>query len=209
MKTFSCPACGAEVTFQSSASVFSVCKFCKSTLIRKDVSLESIGKMADLKDDATPLQLGVSGRCKGEFVVVGRVHVTWEDGFWNEWFVRFDDGREGWLAEAQGFYMMSFPVTKPENLPKVDQVRPDLRIQIGKTGYMVDDIKEVTYSFAEGELPFVAPQGFKGVSVDLRHGESDFASISYDGNGDADVFVGQYLDFDQFHFQNLRQIDGW
>ena len=209
MKKYNCPSCGAEVMLQSAASVFCVCQYCRSTLVRHDVDLELVGKMADLKDDSTIFQIGSSGRYKGEFVFVGRVRVSWEDGFWNEWFVRYDDGRDGWLAEAQGFYMISEPVQTPDELPKESDVVPGLVIQIGKLSYTVDDIKQVTYSFAEGELPFAAPQGFHGVSIDLSHGESDFASLSYGANGDVDVFTGKYLEFEKFHFQNVRQLDGW
>jgi hypothetical protein len=209
MKKYSCPSCGAEVAFQSSASVFSVCKFCRSTLIRKDMDIEAIGKMADLKEDGSPLQLGTLGRFKGDFSLIGRVRVSWEDGFWNEWFVRFDDGREGWLADAQGLYMISFPVEVPPGMPTATEIRPGLPIQVGKICYSVDDVKDVTYTFAEGELPFAAPPGFKAVSIDLCHGESDFASLSYGTSGEVGVFIGQYVEFEQFHFQNLRPIDGW
>ncbi len=165
--------------------------------------------MADLKGDSSPLQLGTTGRYKGDFILLGRVQVSWQDGFWNEWFVRFNDGREGWLAEAQGFYMLSFKIPAPSALPKPTELRPDLEIQIGDLLFVVDDIKQVTYTFAEGELPFAAPQGFKGTSVDLRHGENDFASISFSSTGEMDTFVGQYLDFAEFQFQNLRQLDDW
>ena len=209
MNTFSCPSCGAEVIFQSSSSIFTVCKFCRSTLVRKDLNLESIGKMADLQDDPTPLQVGASGKWRGNFLLIGRVRVSWDDGAWNEWFVRFDDGREGWLAEAQGFYMLSFAVENPGSVPSVQDVKPGLSVLIGKISYAVDDVKDITYTFAEGELPFAAPQGFKGVSVDLSEGEDNFASISYGAALETDVFVGQYIEFDQFHFQNLRQVDGW
>ncbi len=209
MKKYFCPSCGAEVKFESSISVFLVCRYCRSTLVRKDLNLEALGKMAELKDDATPLQIGTLGHFKSAFVLIGRVSVSWDEGFWNEWYVRFSDGREAWLSEAQGLYMMSLRVENAIQAPKVNEIKLDSSIQIGKILYTVDDIKNVTYSFAEGELPFVAEQGFKGVSVDLLHGEDDFASISYGKNEDIDVFVGQYIEFEQFHFQNLRKIDGW
>lgn len=209
MKTFSCPSCGAEVVFQSTSSVFTVCKFCKSTLIRKDLNLESLGKMADLKDDATVFQIGTTGKYKGQFMLLGRVRCSWDDGFWNEWFVRYDDGREAWLAEAQGFLMLSTPVESKPALPTVDKISPGVIVTIGKIDYQVDDVKKITYSFAEGELPFRAPQGYSATSIDLRHGENDFASLSFGGDGAVDVFVGVYLEFDQLHFDNLKAVDGW
>ncbi len=165
--------------------------------------------MAELKNDMTPFQIGSFGHFKDNFVFIGRVQISWADGFWNEWYIRFDDGKEAWLAEAQGSYMISFAADIPKTLPKATELSPEMPIQIGSILYQVDDIKDVTYAFAEGELPFSAPQGFKGVSVDLSHGENYFASISYTESGDVDVFVGQYLEFEKFQFKNLRQIDGW
>lgn len=209
MKKFSCPSCGAEIAFQSSVSVFTVCKSCRSTLVRKDMDLESLGKMADLKEDATVFQIGTTGRHHGEFLIIGRVRVSWADGFWNEWFIRYDDGRDGWLAEAQGFLMVSFRVDPTPTLPNATQLHSGHPIKISGADYLIDDVKEVTYSFAEGELPFVAPQGFKGTSIDLRRGENEFASISIGQGGDTDVFLGHYVQFDQLHFKNLKEIDGW
>ena len=209
IKKYSCPSCGGEISFQSSLTVFSVCSFCRSTLIRNDAGLESIGKMAQLIDDTTPLKLGTSGRYQGSFSLIGRVQVAWKEGFWNEWFARFSDGRQGWIAEAQGFWMLSFAVSKPENLPKAAALKPEMQIGLDKILYTVDDIKPITYSYAEGELPFMAAQGYSAISVDLHHGENDFASITYEPSGNADVFIGKYVDFEQFSFQNLRQIDGW
>jgi len=47
-KTANCPSCGAAITFQSAISILAICHYCKSTLIRHDLELENIGKMAEL-----------------------------------------------------------------------------------------------------------------------------------------------------------------
>ena len=105
--------------------------------------------------------------------------------------------------------MLSLPTATPAKMPTPLELRPGLPIEIDHITFSVDDIKDVTYTFAEGELPFAAPQGFKGRSIDLRHGENDFASISFGAGGDVDVFVGHYFEFEDFQFHNLRVIDGW
>ncbi|MBX9724698.1 MAG: DUF4178 domain-containing protein, partial [Candidatus Obscuribacterales bacterium] len=111
MITLSCPSCGAELKFLSKASVFAVCSFCKSTVVRHDMNLELLGKMGELQDELTPLQIGTSGFYMGvNFDIIGRLRVGYEDGFWNEWYCMFSDGRLGWLAQAQGFYAMCFSV---------------------------------------------------------------------------------------------------
>src|SRR5688572_486092 len=103
MLVLNCPSCGAEIAFRSRASVFAVCSFCKSTVVRHDMDLSTIGKMADLQFDMTPLQVGTTGYYDGrKFELIGRLKVGYEDGFWNEWYTLFDNEEPWWLAEAQG-----------------------------------------------------------------------------------------------------------
>ena len=48
MKNAFCPSCGAPVKFQWSSAVQTVCPYCRSILVRHDVNLEAVGKVADL-----------------------------------------------------------------------------------------------------------------------------------------------------------------
>src|SRR6266702_4317560 len=61
MAVVACPSCGASVDFKSAASILAVCEYCRSTLVRQDINVENIGKMAELKLDGSPLQLGAQG----------------------------------------------------------------------------------------------------------------------------------------------------
>ena len=36
-----------------------------------------------------------------------------QGGIWQEWYARFDSGRWGWLAEAQGRFYLTFKVDSP------------------------------------------------------------------------------------------------
>ena len=104
----SCPSCGAPVVFKSAASIFAVCEYCQSTLVRHDQALEDIGKMAVLAEDRSPLQLGTEGRYKGvHFALIGRIQLKYSQGLWNEWHLLFDDMRTGWLSEASGEYVLT------------------------------------------------------------------------------------------------------
>src|SRR5690349_21816400 len=109
MTVVACPSCGAKVQFKSSASFFAVCDHCRSTLLRQDLNIENLGVMADLKPDGSPIQLGTGGRYLNvHFTVIGRIQLQYENGIWNEWHLLFDDGRTGWLGEAQGIYTVTF-----------------------------------------------------------------------------------------------------
>ena len=109
MVKVNCPSCGASVAFQSSVSILAVCEHCNSTLVRHDINVEDVGKMATLQIDGSPLQPGVLGEYKGVgFSVVGRIQLRYDRGIWNEWHLMFSDGRSGWLGEAGGTYAVSF-----------------------------------------------------------------------------------------------------
>jgi hypothetical protein len=205
-----CPACGAELQFKSRISVFGVCSYCHSTVVRHDLNLEALGKMAELPADMSPLQIGTRGQYESKnFEIVGRLKIGWEDGNWNEWYVVFDDGRDGWLAEAQGFYMMSFAVSDLSSIPDKSSLYPGLTLRLmSRQGFLVDDIKEATCIGSEGELPFSGVQGRKSTSVDLSGPDNLFACIDYSDEG-VRLYAGKYLDFEKFKFSFLREFDGW
>lgn len=205
----SCPACGAEVLFKSRASIFGVCSFCNSTLVRHDMNVEIIGKMSELPQDMSPLQVGTTGVFEGsKFEVVGRQRIGWESGSWNEWYLHFDNGKDGWLADAQGFYMVSFQVTEPKEIPKLSMLKPSGRVALNGGDYTVEDIREVTCTGSQGELPVKSVKGRKSTSVDLVGASDQFGNIDYSSEGDR-LFFGRYAEFESLKFMNLREIDGW
>jgi len=209
MLTLSCPSCGANVDFQSKSSVFAVCSFCKSSLVRQDLNLDSIGKIADLQDDLTAFQIGTTGMFnKEKFEIIGRLKVGYSDGFWNEWYTTFGDERVAWLAEAQGFLAFCYPY-EVTDLPEVKTLKIGQAVDLKEKGiYEIDDIRAVKCLYSEGELPFDAVQGRKSTSVDLTGFELEMATIEYAAK-ETRTFIGHYLDFDDFQFKNLRPIDGW
>ena len=69
-----CPGCGAPVEFRSAQSTHAVCGFCQSTVVRSGEKLARVGKMAELFDDHSPLQLMASGTWnKKPFTLIGRL----------------------------------------------------------------------------------------------------------------------------------------
>lgn len=208
-KSFICPSCGAQVVFKSAVSVFAVCDFCRSTLMRQDLSLVNMGEMAILQEDPSPLQRGTEGYYKGEhFTVIGRVQRSWEDGSWNEWYLYFDNGESGWLGEAQGFYMVSFESPETKDVPDVGSLQSGAYLSIKDNMMKVDDIKRCRCTFSEGELPFGASKDQEWTCVDLSGPDKAFASIEYSKEG-IRVYIGSYEDFDDLKFRNLKTFDGW
>ena len=99
-----------------------VCPFCHSILVRDDLNLKNVGKVADLPPDPSPIQLLTSGTYNNKkFDVIGRIIYEYEQGGWNEWHIVFSDGISGWLSDAQLQYAVSFLV--PEHRVRPQKIR--------------------------------------------------------------------------------------
>ncbi len=209
-QTYDCPNCGGAVAFQSSIAVFAVCPFCRSMVVRHDVNVEAIGQMAALPPDLSPLQIGTKGEIDGQaFTLIGRVRLAYEDGSWNEWCALFGDNRYGWVAEAQGFFMVSFEVERPPQLPTdAGQLPVGRAIEIEQLPYTVTDCKETICLGSEGELPFVASPNRKATSIDFMGAGGEFACAQY-AEKDMRLFVGRYAHFDDLKFSDLKPVPGW
>ncbi|UCV28093.1 DUF4178 domain-containing protein [Ferribacterium limneticum] len=200
----SCPSCGAPVVFKSASSVFAVCEYCQSTLVRHDQNLEDIGKMAALVEDRSPLQLGSEGSYKGvHFALIGRIQIKYSQGIWNEWHLLFDDMRTGWLSEAGGEYVLTFAQYVPEALPQFDALKIGQRFVLASQTWTVSNIENAECVAGQGELPFKVGGGYPVAAVDLRNG-ANFATLDYSETPPL-LFVGQAVDFKSLKMANLRE----
>lgn len=202
--TASCPSCGAPVVFKSASSVFAVCEYCQSTLVRHDQTLEDIGKMAALVEDRSPLQLGAEGLYKGvHFALIGRIQIKYSQGVWNEWHLMFDDMRTGWLSEAAGEYVLTFTQFVPDALPRFEDLKIGERFVLASQTWTVSNIENAECIAGQGELPFKVGAGYPVSAVDLRNG-ANFATLDYSETPPL-FFVGEAVDFKSLKMANLRE----
>lgn len=179
-----CPNCGAPVEFRSAASPFAVCSFCRSTVVRAGDQLRKIGESAELFDDHSPLQLGVSGQHQGaRFTLVGRLQYRYAEGTWNEWHALFESGpdqqKSGWLSEDNGRYVVAFdaPLTTP--LPPAENLKPGAPLTVNGQSWTVGSVVAAKLIAAEGELP-KRPNLEKGfVVADLRSSRGEVGTVDY------------------------------
>jgi len=178
-------------------------------LVRRDLNVEAIGTMAQLPPDLSPLQLAARGEFDGlAFTLIGRLRLNYDEGSWNEWYAKFADGRHGWVAEAQGFFMVSFECDVPPGIGDKHRFEPGLEIKIADREYSLTDHHETVCIAGEGELPFVAKPGRESVSADFTDADGGFASIEI-AEGTASCFVGSSVQFDDLHWTGLREVPGW
>lgn len=174
--------------------------------------------MAELPDDISPFQIGTEGIYNHvHFALIGRVRMAWEDGGWNEWFMWFDDGKKGWLSEAEGFLAISFEsdalkqaqdhhLVWAQNYLHLGQKD----IEINRQSFSVADLKKAECVTCEGELPSVLKQGQKTFTADLIGAQGQFASIDCDASWrPQECTIGAYVEFNALNFSHLRELPGW
>ena len=210
-----CPACGAPVEFKSAQSAYAICPYCHSTVVREGELLQRIGKMAELFDDHSPLQLGAAGRYEGQaFQLVGRLQYRYPEGTWTEWAALLADGSSAWLSEDNGAYVFSRPAGALRELPAAERFRVGASTALGGQRYTVTSNTQVSLIAAQGELPRLPALGTPFAMVELRSeggghsGGSDAApahviSVDY-GSSPPTVSEGRAVQLDALAMTGLK-----
>lgn len=178
MTVVNCPSCGASIEFAIGSSAVVVCGHCHSIVARSDRGVESHGKVAALIDTGSPLRTGVTGRYKANgFRITGRTQLRHQaGGVWDEWYAAFDDGRWGWVAEAQGRFYVTFKVAA--DAPPLDRLQLGARVP-ALDQLVVAEIGQAALISAEGELPWTPEPNGVYDYADLTGADAHFATIDY------------------------------
>jgi len=193
-----CPACGGPVEFKSGQSVVVICGYCRSAVARTDRELKDLGKVAELVETGSPLDVGLRGTWQGvPFELTGRAQLGHEmGGQWDEWYATFSNGWLGWLAEAQGRFYLTFqyPATEGVQLPSFDQ------LQLGQTvpglpqqaRLMVAETGRATARGAKGEIPYLLTPGETYYYADLSGPNGAFGTLDYNESPPL-IFLGHQV----------------
>ena len=152
-----CPGCGAPVSFASAQSTHAVCSYCRSTIVRSGEVLQRVGKMAELFDDHSPLQLMATGRIQPggkavPFTLVGRLQYKSETGVWTEWVANLGDGSLATLGEDNGAYVFTRAIDPGRDLPPASAFNVGGSFAFGGKSYSVAFRGPVQLIAAQGEL---------------------------------------------------------
>jgi predicted RNA-binding Zn-ribbon protein involved in translation (DUF1610 family) len=187
-----CPSCGASIPFKAGSSVFAICGYCQSMVLRKGAALEDLGKISEVMDDGSPVRLGMTGKLgKRDFQVAGRIQLKWQDGIWNEWFLLFSDNETGWLGEGQGMFFVTFQKPAPQGvIPGFEQLAPGQKLTISGKPFQVSWKETSRCVSGEGELPFAVHDGWESPSVDLMGPGGTFLTFDYSDDPPS-LYVGE------------------
>ncbi len=196
-----CPTCAAPVEFKVRSAMVTVCEYCRTVVGRGDRSVADYGKVAEIVETASPLQLGLRGKYRGKpFELVGRVQFQHEaGGVWDEWYAAFRNRKWGWLSEAQGRFYLTFEkkLSKKSALPALKDLEVGRRFQFPRVGDLtVKEIGSTTPISGEGEMPFALVPGVAHDYADLEGADGVFATFDY-SEAEPSVFLGKEITLEQ------------
>lgn len=199
--TANCPSCGGPIEFAIGSSIVVVCSYCRSLVARNDRGLENLGKVAALIDTGSPLRVGLAGKYRGNgFRITGRTQMQHQaGGVWDEWYAAFDDGRWGWVAEAQGRFYVTF-ATKANAPEAASLVLGGPVPDVGNL--VVNEIGTAQLASAEGEIPWKPEPGASYDYADLTGTDRKFATIDYSEDPPL-VFTGHEVALSQLGLESL------
>jgi len=186
------------VEFTAGSAQVVVCGHCQTVVARRGASFEAHGKIGRILPTDSPLQLGLEGRHQRTgFRIVGHLQKDHGAGPWDEWYVEFDDGRNGWLSESEGAFHMLFDAGVEEHLSLSD-LHPGQRLHLRERAWVVEERGHGPVLAAGGQLPaavaptqapyYVDATGPKGAILTLDFGTRDT---------DPEAFVGTRLKLEQ------------
>jgi len=199
VREFECPSCGAQIQRTNPASRTIVCGYCNQTSHINADSLETAGEKHTLIDYGSIISIGTFGKLfDREFMILGRLRINYEDGFWDEWYIQYmDDGTTAWIQEDDGTFLLLEESKTLECAPNFDDIwvggYTDFDGQWPIT--FVTSKSRAQVDGGEGELPFkIQP----GEQADFIDGISEGRPISVEILSDETLlFVGSPFDIDE------------
>lgn len=227
-----CHGCGAPVEFKTTASLVAVCPYCSTVVGKSQEDIESYSKKSSVVSDFSKIQIGTVGRFKTmSFTVIGRLQMKYYYGFWNEWFIVFENGLTGWLSDVSNEYLITVESNEEnkellntfweyqyEDLdfknsnstsipPTFGQLRVDKNYRIANKNFLCYDISVGEIVGAQGEFKFNLKDGVQFKAADLKS-EKSFVTLDYSDNSESPiVYIGESLNESELFFSNTRSIE--
>jgi hypothetical protein len=160
----------------------------------RDSGIDVTGQTAKLAEYPSRFAIGANGQVKGRgFRVLGRVRYKNMDGFWDEWFLQFDDQQVGWLTEDEGDLTLVFKSKLTFPVPPYEQTRVGSFMPFGSDRLFVSEKGDAQLIGAEGEITSNAPLGRA-----IRYVDGNVANkairLIMDDNGIV-LYTGEPLEF--------------
>ena len=173
-----CPSCSAPVERVPGVRTVS-CPYCGTVIVseehRKEFQAEEILEKTKISygpRDRGPLGIDTAGFYNNQgFVIKGVIEYRSSDGWtWQEYYVKFNDGKVAWLEYDDGDYFLNFEIDE-------EYKKGIFGIKIGNDKMKVKEKGEVMINYQHGHLPFSYPPETKIKYIDGKSARD--SSIRY------------------------------
>ncbi|MCM8536195.1 MAG: DUF4178 domain-containing protein [Lentisphaeraceae bacterium] len=201
-----CPSCGAEITYDKRFAVITVCEYCNSAVIFDEKVASIAGKMSAIAKSDGPLFVGASGSFNKStnFSVIGRVRYGYENGFWDEWYLRHEDDSTSWFTEDEKRFMHEHAQKLEVNKESILNLSPGQNLELNNVKYGVREIGTAVCEGGQGFLPFQVLSGEEIPFIDLVGDNGETATIEVEPDGTVKFYQGTPLERDDIHVDNTQ-----
>ncbi|MDN5278296.1 MAG: hypothetical protein PWR01_2261 [Clostridiales bacterium] len=192
--SLTCPSCGNIINQVTRSPQMVVCPACNSTHLLTNGKMEDVGKSAILTDVPSIFEMYKTYKYTDwKFTPVGRVRYDYGDGYWDEWFVRSDNGKETWVSVDEGDIAIEHLVQKQLSLPTFDEIKVGGALMINRIRMTVVEKNTATMVGAQGEVPFKIVPNETYNYIDLLGPKRTAFTIEYQDGG-IDCYKGIWVD---------------
>lgn len=170
-RKINCGSCGAPLEIKSAFTKSIVCEYCETTNVIDDQGVNPTGKMAKLSEAPSIFSIGRTGTIKGKkFEVLGRLRYGYDEGFWDEWFLEFQDGHAEWVTEEEGECSIFKKELITQPIENIDSLRVGQFVQVEGKRVFLTEISDATIMGGEGELYYRVIPGKEVVCMEGNAG---------------------------------------
>ncbi|MGJ3240716.1 MAG: DUF4178 domain-containing protein [Anaerolineae bacterium] len=155
-----CQSCGAPLTIENQFIRAVSCQYCgASYLISGEEGLKPRGKGAKLADYPSRLSVGQTGIIRGRrFTVLGRVRYAYDEGFWEEWQISWnDDQPPAWLEEDEGYWTLYKRERVRGAIPPHSEINVGSTVKINNLDVFITEKRSGRMIGQEGQFSSVMP----------------------------------------------------
>jgi hypothetical protein len=184
----SCPSCGATIESVSAHTRSLQCPHCDNWVYLGNNGWAAAGAFEHALDAPSFVQLGRSGKLEDRsFVVAGRIRLAYSRGYWDEWWLEFDDGQHQWLEEDDGRYRLHQSIDTPANIADPRSAKPGQKLSVNGEAWFVTESIQAQIVGAEGSLPAAVSPSETVMCIDAIFAGQKYAIES----SDLDVHITQ------------------
>lgn len=155
-----CQTCSAPIKIENQFVRSISCPFCgASYLMSGEDGLTARGKGIKLADYPSRLSVGQSGVIRGKrFSVLGRVRYAYDEGFWEEWQIAWDDDTPpAWLEEDEGYWTLYKRERVRGAIPAHKDIKVGATIQVNNMKVFITEKRGGKMVGQEGQFSAVMP----------------------------------------------------